>query len=187
VTSFGFINPLKGYGTVYEALKRVRADRPDLRWTIIGPFDPSGNEGHRSMAGWADEGWVEFTGSLDGPPLRTRLAETELMLLPFNDGASPRRSSLQVAWAFGLATLTTPPPASAPEPEIRGGVNCALALAGDVDAWDREIRTLLADPGRRALLGAGAAETAARYSVASQACIYLEIYEDLLSRRGGGA
>jgi len=163
LVTFGLISPGKGFELVYEALKQMRTSRPYLTWYIMGPFDPAQNDYHRDLKRQFTEPWVVFTGGgakeLNELGFRSTLASASLMVLPFSDGASPRRTTLQAAWAFGLPTVTTAPEVN--EPEIRDGENCLLVPGGSTSAsdqlrgWTSAIAQLLDDAALREHLSAG--------------------------------
>ncbi len=180
VATFGFINRLKLLDVAYEGLDRLRARRPDLRWKIIGPFEPEDKPDHAGLAHRLGGDWVTFTGGLPESGVRSRLAEARLMILPFSDGASTRRGTLQVAWAFGMPVVTTPPPAE--EPMIVDGWNCRLVRESTPEAWAEAIAGILDDPALEARLREGSLATAEAFSVARQAAHYIDIYESLLAR-----
>jgi glycosyltransferase involved in cell wall biosynthesis len=182
--TFGFISGLKALPTVHESLKRLRPAHPDLRWRIIGPFHPESNADHAALSRTIDGDWVEFTGGFPvrDRRLRTLLGEAQTMLLPYTDGASLRRTTLQAAWAFGMAVVTTPPPH--PEPEIKDGENCLLVPDLDPEKWASAVGRLLADPALAARLRAGSLATAERLGWARLARLHLEAYDALLARAG---
>jgi glycosyltransferase involved in cell wall biosynthesis len=180
VATFGFINKLKQLDVVYEALALLRERRPDLRWKIIGPFEPEDNPDHAGLARRLGGDWVTFTGGLPESGVRSRLAESRLMILPFADGASTRRGTLQVAWAFGLPVVTTPPPAE--EPTIVDGRNCRLVGEASPRAWAEAIGQILENPDLEARLREGSLATARSFSVARQAAHYVAMYEAILTR-----
>ena len=90
------------------------------------PVPPRVGPRHAALARTRRPDGVEFTGgfSVDGPRLKRLLAESEIMLLPYADGASERRTTLHVAWAFGLPVITTPPPTA--NDAVVDGENCLL-------------------------------------------------------------
>jgi glycosyltransferase involved in cell wall biosynthesis len=180
VATFGFINRLKQFDVVYEGLSLLRDRRPDLRWKIIGPFEPEDKPEHAALAHQMSGDWVTFTGGLPEADVRSRLAESRLMLLPYSDGSSTRRGTLQVAWAFGMPVVTTPPPAD--EPMIVDGWNCRLVREATPEAWAEAVAAILDDPALEARLREGSLATARAFSVARQAAHYIDMYESLLAR-----
>jgi glycosyltransferase involved in cell wall biosynthesis len=172
VVTFGLISRGKGLEVVHEALKRARLKRPELSWYIMGPFDPAQNDYHRELKQRLNEPWIVFTGGgtkeMEEISFRSTLASAALMLLPFADGCSPRRTTLQAAWSFGLPTITTAP--EAPEPGIRDGDNCALmpgsgsSLEQQHEAWASAVVSLLGNATARALLSDGGRAAAKAHS-----------------------
>jgi glycosyltransferase involved in cell wall biosynthesis len=171
LVTFGLIGRAKGLEIVYEALRQVRNAHPQLSWHIWGPFEPLTNPYHRELQQRFSEPWVVFRG---GPKdtsdlaFRIALAEATMMLLPFTDGASPRRTTLQAAWALQLPVITTVP--EVPEPAIVGDENCKLVpgasapLDEQIEAWERAIADALSSPAELARLREGSARAASAHS-----------------------
>ncbi|GAC1451112.1 MAG: hypothetical protein NVSMB9_36010 [Isosphaeraceae bacterium] len=180
VTTFGFLSALKSLEPVALALRRLRGEFPRLHWRIIGPFDPASNPHHAELKRVVGPEGVEFTGgfSVRDPKLRSLLAESELMILPFADGASERRSSLHVAWAFGLPVVTTAPPTEVST--IVDEDNCLLVRAATEEAWFTAIRRLLTDDTLADRLRAGSLRAADRFSWQRLADKHLEVYDGRL-------
>jgi glycosyltransferase involved in cell wall biosynthesis len=187
VTTFGFLTALKSVGLTLGALERLRAEGRPLRWRIIGPFNPSKNPVHAAIADLGRSDWVEFTGgfSVRDPELKRILRESRLMLLPFADGASLRRTTLFAAWAFGIPALTTPPPGE--EPQIVDGDNCLLVREATSEAWARAIARVLDDPGLESRLSEGGIRSAERYGWPELARRHLALYDRLLAQSKGPA
>jgi len=184
-TTFGFISGLKSLGVVGEALRSVRAGSPEVHWKIIGPFHPESDPGHAALAQSLGTDGVEFTGGIANDlPLRRLIAESEVMLLPYADGASERRTTLHVAWAFGLPVLTTPPPTA--NDAVIDGVNCLLVREPTAEAWAAAIRRVRSDPELSDRLRRGSLAAADRFSWARLAGLHLGLYESLLGSSGRG-
>ncbi|MDM9383274.1 glycosyltransferase family 4 protein [Chlorogloeopsis sp. ULAP01] len=182
VTTFGLISPIKQLPIVFEALQFLRQQGLNLRWRIIGPFHPETDSYHSELAERFNVSWVEFTGefnNLNDKTLRTLLAQTDIMILPFADGASPRRTSLQAAWAFGLPVITTLP--SAKEPEIQNGVNCLLVEESTSQAWGTAIKSVFQNRQLREQLAIGSHSIAKHFSWERLANLHLEIFQNLLN------
>ena len=187
VVTFGLLGAIKAVDRVHAGLALLREHRTELRWRIVGPFDPARDPLHAELARAMPEPWVEFTGGFprpDDPRLGRLLAEASVMALPFADGASPRRTTLQAAWALGLPVVTTPPPMA--EPSIIDGENCLLVREPTAEAWSAAFARILDDPALEARLRAGSLAAADRASWARLADAHLGIYETLLADRRGG-
>lgn len=183
VTTFGFISSLKALNLVHEAVAILRTTgRTETRWRLVGPFQPDTNAIHADLAREMSEDWVEFTGGFasvrDRKP-RTLLAESSVMALPFVDGASMRRSTLQAAWALGIPVVTTPPPVD--EPEIVDGVNCLLVREPSAEAWAAAIRRILEDPSLAETLRRGSLATAKRHDWSELSRRHLDLYDSTLN------
>lgn len=179
VCTFGLINRLKRFDILYEALRRVHAARPDLTWHIVGPFEPEKNAEHSAIRDQlAGAEWIRFTGSLDAErDLPRELHQAQVMLLPFDDGASLRRTSLQAGWRFGLPVVTTRPPEV--EPGFEEGTNVIFADRDDPDSWFKAVSRLLDSSEERARIGQGGYETSKHYTFDALAREYAAIYERL--------
>ena len=105
------------------------------------------------------------------------------MLLPFADGASLRRTTLHIAWAFGIPVITTPPPYD--QPEIVDGENCLLVREPTPDAWAEALSRLVGDPALEARLSEGGRRAAEVYGWPELARRHLALYDRLLDRCPG--
>ena len=177
LTTFGFLSAIKALDPVAEAFRRLRRTHPNLEWRIIGPFHPESDSHHAELARRVTSPGVTFTGgfSVRDERLRRLLAETQIMLLPFADGASERRTSLHAAWAYGLPVITTPPPTA--NAVIVDGENCLLVRDPTPDAWAEAIARVLADRDLADRLRAGGLAAAERFSWSRLAALHLEMYE----------
>ena len=115
---FGFVKAIKGVHHLIEALARIRSDDCDLRLVFIG--------GRRNTVDSSDDlryslmldkrirqldldTAIHWTGFLNDADAAACLNAIDLMVLPYTDGASFRRSSLIAAISQGCAILTTEP------------------------------------------------------------------------------
>ena len=181
VVSFGFLNHIKSVHNVYDGLSALRRDRPRLRWRIIGPFDPARDAYHAELASTFSPDWVEFTGAVASHDrLRPLLAEASAMILPFADGASTRRGTLQLAWAFGLPAVTTAP--REPTDAIVDNCNCLLVIGDGPESWSLAVGRALGDPALARRLREGGLASAERFSWARLADAHMNLYKNLLGK-----
>ena len=96
-------------------------------------------------------GRVHATGTLPAESLSRHLAACDLLLQPYPDGVSARRTSAMAGLAHGLAVVTTKGALTEGLWEEAGAV--ALAPAGDDEALLVEARRLLSSEEARARLG----------------------------------
>ncbi len=115
---FGFVKAIKGAHHLIDALARIRGDDVDLRLVFIGgrsnTVDSSKDKRYLQdlderirRLNLAEA--VSWTGYLPDSQVAACFQAVDLMVLPFEDGASYRRSSLIAAIHQGCAILTTDP------------------------------------------------------------------------------
>ena len=177
MTTFGVMNRIKLFEPVFQALTDLRTSRSDLRWQLVGPIQHGLEPYYRQLLAAQ---WVTLTGELGRDAVRSALSRTEVMILPYNDGASTRRTSLQASWAFGLPIVTTAPDAD--EPAIIDGYNCLLVRSGQAHEWKEAIGRLLREPGLTKRLREGARATAQKFSWSNLAKLNLDVYDSMLRR-----
>jgi glycosyltransferase involved in cell wall biosynthesis len=183
VITFGFLSTLKQLALVHEALRAARGACP-LQWWIIGPFEPRTNPEHAALerAFARDRDWIRLTGAVPARAhLQALLAQAEVMLLPFADGASTRRTTLQTAWAFGIPTITTTPKEATDA--IRHGENAWLVSESTTEAWHSAIDRVLSDPILADRMRSGGLATAEQFSWPRLAAEHVAMYEALLAPR----
>jgi glycosyltransferase involved in cell wall biosynthesis len=99
-------------------------------------------------------GRVHASGTIPPEDLSRRLAACDLLLQPYPDGVSARRTSAMAGLAHGLPVVTTSGALTEGLWKESGAV--ALAHAGDDEALLDEVRKLLASPEERSRLSAAA-------------------------------
>src|SRR5208282_4924854 len=177
MTTFGVMNRIKSFEPVFQALTDLRTSRSDLRWQLVGPMQHDLERSYRQLLAAQ---WVTFTGKLGRDAVRSALSRTQVMILPYSDGASTRRTSLQTSWAFGLPIVTTAPDAD--EPAIIDGYNCLLVRSGKPQEWKEAIGRLLGEPELAKRLRQGARATAQKFSWGNLAKLNVEAYDSVLRR-----
>jgi glycosyltransferase involved in cell wall biosynthesis len=164
----------KGYDVLLEALAGL--DVPGLRVLFAG----DGPERARLEALARDlgvESRVRFLGFRSDVP--RLLATVDLVAMPSRwEGNS---IALLEAMAAGRACLVS----DIPELVEGAGDAARRVAAGDARAWAGALGALLADPEQRRALGRAAREAAARFSIEASARRYVDLYEEVLGRRGG--
>ncbi len=184
VVTFGFLSAIKSMNLLHQALRLVRKTRPALRWRIVGPFEPETNPHHAELARSLNDDldWIELTGAvIDTSRLQRLLTEAAVMLLPFADGASIRRTTLQASWALGLPAVTTAP--SELSDAILDGENCLLVGESTPEVWAAAILHIFDDPALAAKVREGGLRTAERFSWSRLAANHLAVYDALLNGR----
>jgi len=142
---------------VLHALGRLKKEGP-VKLVWIG----SGSAGEREQAGIEDavrvdgleEGDVYWTGQLPHCEVSRLLSVCDVMMLPFVDGVSTRRTSAVTALQHGLPLLTTR--GTRQEPWFVHGENVYLVPAGDRHGLVDGLMELARRPDLRERLGEGA-------------------------------
>jgi D-inositol-3-phosphate glycosyltransferase len=181
VVSFvGRIQPLKGPDVLIRALAALRAREPGLPVTVVICGGPSGSGLDRPTAlielaeslGVADA--VRFLAPQTGEDLAALYRCSDLVAVPSHNES------------FGLVALEaqacgTPVLAAAVGgliTAVRDGISGLLVNGHDPDDWARVLGALLASPGFRAELGAGAIAHASSFSWDRTAEGLLAVYRD---------
>jgi glycosyltransferase involved in cell wall biosynthesis len=132
----------------------IAAANPDAQFALIG-----GGSGHcreelvRAHGHLADR--VRATGALIDRELSISLSACDLMVQPYEDGATTRRSSLIASLAHGVPVVASLGTLTEPVWQASGAV---ALVPGSANAFAEAVRGLLADSSRRAVLGRAALE-----------------------------
>ncbi len=99
---------------------------------------------------------IVATGGLEAAEVSAYLSACDVLVQPYEDGASSRRGSLMAGIALGRAVVTNRGPVTG---SVWGTeVVVELTDSADADALANAVGALLADPARREALGASARE-----------------------------
>ncbi|HEV8396899.1 MAG TPA: glycosyltransferase [Vicinamibacterales bacterium] len=128
-------------GSCQPALLLLGADGPAYRDTLLA----------RHPA-WAAR--VHASGFLDGPALAAHIAACDVLVQPYPDGVTSRRTSVMACLSQGRAVVTTT--GRLTEPLWQGSRAVALAGVDQPEALAEAVVRLLADAGARAGLGSRA-------------------------------
>ena len=182
VAYFGLLNASKGLDSLVGAWRRVRAADPSARLLLVGggvgASDPTdrltAERVVRQLAVFGEH--VLRTGYLSPPMLSAHLLAADVALLPYADGASPRRGSLLACAAHGLPIVSTAPASAGLDQVV------LAAPAGDVDALATAVLRVARDPGVREALRRGSARLAEQTTWDHIAAEHLAIYRSLSVR-----
>lgn len=150
----GRLHDLKGVGQVFEMLRLLRGEFPEVRMLALGKEEVyAGFQPHAKELGVDD--LVVSTGWLDGEDLHCAMAATDVMLTPsicFETFGMMNLEAMEfrrpvVATSFG----------GCPE-VVRDKVNGFVANPYDVEAFAGRIAELLRDPKLREEMGAAGYE-----------------------------
>jgi glycosyltransferase involved in cell wall biosynthesis len=159
---FGFLNESKGGEELVLALERLVGQGYDARLLMIGgqvgDVDPT-NQAYAERVrglirthGLAER--VHWTGYTSAEEVSANLLAADVIVMPYRDGASFRRTTFIAALSHGRPVVTTHP--AVPLAELRDGENALLVPARDVAALVDAIARLAQDEQLQARLSAGA-------------------------------
>jgi glycosyltransferase involved in cell wall biosynthesis len=180
VAHFGFINATKGIDTLLRAVALAK-DVPVKVMMIgerLGASDPTNVTYLQQMEDLAAEMNIPlyWTGYLNEADTEAYFAAADVVALPFKDGASLRRGSLQAALAFGCCIVTTEPSQAIPEFE-----NALLTIPPDnPDALAGSFARLYADSTLRDSLRRNAKTAAQHFRWDAITAQILDFYERVL-------
>jgi glycosyltransferase involved in cell wall biosynthesis len=184
---FGFINHSKGVDVLLQALSSLRRRGIPARLLMIGDRTGSSDATNAAYADEieriiADEGLsdaVRWTGFVDDADVRAYLQSANVVVMPFRDGASYRRSSLISAIESKCAIVTTAPVVSVPT--FINGENMLIVPSDDVPALTSALEHLYNNPALREHLREGTTILSKTFSwdqiVASYTNLYREVIE----------
>jgi glycosyltransferase involved in cell wall biosynthesis len=134
----------------------------------------------RKLEDAALRGAVTLTGELDDDEAARTLAGCTLIVLPFRDGVSLRRTTLMAALALGRAVISTR--AAVPPAALHDGRHIVLVPPADAVALARAMVELADDPDRRRTLGEQARAAAGAFTWPAIAAQTEDLYRRVLSR-----
>lgn len=170
---FGFVYPGKGVETLLRALQHLRGQGRELILIMAGGgrglpgADPRQQAFEARMQTLAGELGLDaqvrwLPGELSGSErIGQDLLAADLAVLPFDDGAELRRSSIAVVSALGLPLVTTRPKGN--EPAFVDGENVLFCSPQDAASLAGAIASLADDSARRMRLAAGARQMAEQW------------------------
>lgn len=160
---FGFLRPIKGVDYLIEALARLRRCGRHVQLVFIGARSNAVDDGadsryllrlDESIRRHGLDDAVHWTGFLPDYEVSAWLGAVDLVVLPYVDGASFRRSSLIAALHQGCAIITSEP--ALEEPSFAHGKNLWLTPPRSSEAIANAVLQLLSEPHRLDTLRAGA-------------------------------
>lgn len=189
LTTFGLLNQSKGIETVIDALALLRREGMAASLLLIGAGvganDPSNRATEAAIDAQCDaaglSAFVRKTGRLPAAEVAETLAASDVCVLPYRDGASPRRGSLLAAFAQGVPVVTTTPApgAYAGVPALRDGDGARCVSPGDARAIAEAVRMICRDDALAACIRNGATAYAAHFAWPVIAAQTLALYDTL--------
>jgi glycosyltransferase involved in cell wall biosynthesis len=173
VVYFGLLNASKGLDLLLDSFALVSARRRDARLLLlggqVGASDPTDRLTANRVRARLDERMIQ-TGWLEPTTLSAHLLAADVALLPYTDGASPRRGSLLACAEHRLPIVSTQPAA----PEV---ANAVLAVSPNATALAEAVLQVASDSTVATRLKEAAGSLALAVAWPKIAAAHIGIYE----------
>lgn len=161
---FGFINHSKGVDTLLEAAALLVKSGTVLHLLMIGGRTGTSDPTNAAYADTIDakiralglQPYITWTGFVEPREASAYFAAADVVVLPFRDGASYRRSSLMAVIHHECAILTTKPAVEIPT--FQNGANLMMVAPENIPALAAAMQVLTSSSVLRATLREGAAK-----------------------------
>ncbi|RMF81975.1 MAG: glycosyltransferase [Chloroflexi bacterium] len=182
---FGFINRSKGLEDLLRATATLREQNLPVKLLMIGGRTGASDATNVAYNQEIDalieqlrlEDCIHWTGFVDDSAVAAYLTASDVVVLPYRDGASFRRGSLMAAIHYGCAIVTTTP--SVDIPEFLDGENMQLVPSTNPEALTNALYKLYQHPEQRNQLRAGAALLAKHFEWHNIATQYVDFFRQL--------
>ena len=182
---FGFLNESKGGEDLILALEQLvrQGYAPHLLMIggQVGDADPTNRayaDRVRSLVqGCGLEECVHWTGYTSSEEVSANLLASDVVVMPYHDGVSFRRTTFIAALCHGRPVVTTNP--TVPLVELQDGRNVLLVPPRDVDMLARTIARLADDADLRARLSAEAESLGTRFDWSTVSQRTFDLYRSL--------
>lgn len=166
---FGFLNESKGGEELVLVLDRLVRQGRDVHLLMIGgqvgDVDPTNRAYAKQVhsliqtRGLAER--VHWTGYTSLEEVSANLLAADVVVMPYRDGVSFRRTTFIAALCHGRPVVTTHP--AVPLVELHDGENVLLVPPRDVDSLAKAVARLVDDAGLRERLSVGAKALGQRF------------------------
>ena len=182
---FGFLNESKGGEDLILALEHLVRQGYDANLLMIGgqvgDADPTNRayaDRVRSLVQSCGLGeCVHWTGYTSLEEVSGNLLASDVVVMPYRDGVSFRRTTFIAALCHGRPVVTTNP--TVPLVELQDGRNVLLVPPHDVDELARAVARLADDADLRARLSAGAELLGTRFDWSTVSQQTFDLYRSL--------
>jgi glycosyltransferase involved in cell wall biosynthesis/ubiquinone/menaquinone biosynthesis C-methylase UbiE/uncharacterized protein YbaR (Trm112 family) len=184
VGTAGNLNPMKGHRTFLRVAARLRGERPNLRFLILGADYSYRTEYSQSLWEEAEQLGLRLGESLIVRDPAGRLPELAQALDVFLLTSEPRSEGMPtvIGEAMALGKPVVAADVGAVADVVIDDTNGFVVPARDEDAFVAATRRLLGDQALRARLAAGATQSADRFSVEASTESHLEAFEVATAR-----
>lgn len=181
---FGLVYPGKGVETLFAALPELVRRQPGTLLAMVGDTRPEDKEYRQTLEALADRLGVAtailWAGSRPGEEVSRILQGADVFIVPYDGGASTRRSSLMAGLVHGLPVVSTTPAVFSAY--LKDGENISLVPPRNPQALSARIASLLATPAEAARLSEGARRLAGRFTWEAIARETRALYTQVLRR-----
>lgn len=176
ITTWGIIDAGKGTDQLVLAMSDLEA----CRLVIVGEYDQH-QAFHRELKALiaASKADIEWVGFLDDAATSRLLQITNMVVLPYAQPVSLRRSTLLSSLVHGKAVVTTGPAAL----PLSNKQNCFLIDSNDPDTIVNAVEELRNNPKLCTMLAERAARLAADFNWERIANKHVEFYKEILAKR----
>jgi glycosyltransferase involved in cell wall biosynthesis len=180
---FGFLHPSKGGLTLVQTLDQLVQAGRNAHLLLIGEATSTTdttNGAYRqtiveAIAACGLQSRVQWTGALPEAEVSADLNACDVLLMPYEDGASLRRGTLMAGLAHGCAIVTTTPPG--PLPELVAGRDLLFVAPRDATGAARAVAALADDPALMARVRTQAHTASGQFTWRAIAHSHLAVYE----------
>jgi glycosyltransferase involved in cell wall biosynthesis len=190
LTYFGLLREGKGIELLLSAVAYLQGAGRNIELLLIGDIgsvDPESQASYRERltrheASLTFTQAVHWAGHVPVEIASRLLQSSDVIVLPFEDGASTSRSSVAAALSQGSPLITTQGPMT--PPAMRNGENMILVPSpADVPSLVQAISTVLGSSQLRERLRHGALQLAEEFSLQRVTRRLMEIYESVADAR----
>jgi glycosyltransferase involved in cell wall biosynthesis len=181
VAHFGFASPGKGIETLLEAMAVLAERRVKHVLAMVGGPSPEAPDYYRGLQARAEAlglgAGVRWLGHVEPERVALVLGASDVYVLPYDAGISPRRGTLIAGVMHRLAIVATRPPGDAHP--FRDGEHLVLVPPRDPGALAAALERLAGSPELRDRLRAGVEALAPRFEWSAIADATLGVYAEL--------
>lgn len=178
IAYLGRLAEVKGVAVLLDAFRKVLANEPGARLTVIGD-GPDRTRLEASAADLVGAGSVVFTGWLGRDQIKERLRESGLVVVPSLWPEVFGRAALD-AYSCGRAVVAS---RIGGLPELVTPETGVLTAPGDAGELAQALSGLVGDQQTLARMGDAAAERAREYSLDRTLDLHEELYAEVIERR----
>ncbi|GAB4509458.1 MAG: glycosyltransferase family 4 protein [Anaerolineae bacterium] len=186
---FGFINQSKGVETLLQALSKLRADDLPFHLVMIGGRTGASDPSNAAYAEKIDtiihnmrlDRYIHWTGFVTDAEVSGFLRASDMVVLPFRDGASYRRGSLMAAIQHGCAIITTHPQVEIST--FQDGENMLLVPPNDPAEIVKAIKYLMISPALRYHIILGAQDLNHHFDWQHIAQAHIPVFEAAINQK----